>query len=573
MRRLLSAVATVVVVGASCTLSALPAGAAPAQAAGHVQTGAISGRVTDSAGRRLGNVLVELFNAPDGDHQVRTAANGTYAFAGLPSGSYEVCFGESGRPVTGGTSPTGYVHTCTGAVEVAAPRTARLDQALVTGAAVSGRVSDEGGRPVRGVALEIVPAGSLPTVPGGPVTAVDGTFRATGLAAGTYRICFHTENAAGGGSTTGYLPECFDNTPLPAVGDVLPGTDVPLVAGRERHGVNATLARGGAITGTVVNPDGTPRAGVHVRVQQQQGSVLSGEQATGRDGRYRLTGLRTGSYSVCFGHNPGTFPPADGLLNQCYRDIEFPRDNVPVTAGRVTTGIDAHLNAGGQISGRVTDLDGNPLGQVLVGIPGAPDGQAVRTADDGTYTVVFVHPGNTQLCFFGENGTGGTSLSGYQSECYNDQPVDGQHTPIPVTAGRTTTGIDAALAPRTVSSTTVTGTGITVTDTSVTVTDGGGTDGTVGGSADAAAGGDIGTTDAGNGAADGAAASGLTFDTSDTATSEGTFDTSDTATSEATFDADAAAAVTGTAGTGTAGTETATSDGTGGGFATFATTG
>src|SRR5665647_3324646 len=69
------------------------------------------------------------------------------------------------------------------------------------------------------------------------------------------------------------------------------------------------------------------------------------------------------------------------------------------------------------------------------------------TAADGTYTVTGLPAGTDyQVCFDGYFATGGASDAlGYLSQCYNNLPLSGTHTPVTVTAGGTTV-TNAALA-------------------------------------------------------------------------------------------------------------------------------
>jgi hypothetical protein len=50
------------------------------------------------------------------------------------------------------------------------------------------------------------------------------------------------------------------------------------------------------------------------------------------------------------------------------------------------------------------------------------------------------------VCFYGYGATGGSSdASGYVDQCYNNQPTSDTATPVTVTLGVATTGINAAL--------------------------------------------------------------------------------------------------------------------------------
>jgi hypothetical protein len=69
------------------------------------------------------------------------------------------------------------------------------------------------------------------------------------------------------------------------------------------------------------------------------------------------------------------------------------------------------------------------------------------TAADGSYTVTGLAAGaDYQVCFSATGATGGTSDAlGYVDQCYDSQPTSGTPTPVTVSAGGTTTAVDATL--------------------------------------------------------------------------------------------------------------------------------
>ena len=75
------------------------------------------------------------------------------------------------------------------------------------------------------------------------------------------------------------------------------------------------------------------------------------------------------------------------------------------------------------------------------------------TASDGSYKIVGLTPSATgyKVCFDATNATGGRSITGYASQCYNNvawsvfSAPPASTTPVPVAAGATASGISAAL--------------------------------------------------------------------------------------------------------------------------------
>jgi Carboxypeptidase regulatory-like domain len=126
-----------------------------------------------------------------------------------------------------------------------------------------------------------------------------------------------------------------------------------------------------------------------------------------------------------------------------------------ISARRLTAAADGPLDDDGGISGTVTAAaSGARLGNVNVEVFGSSDGEpgSASTGPDGTYTVTGLAPARDySVCFDASNATGGNSGTGYTSQCYHNVPWAGGYspapgaTPVPVTAGRLTPAVNAAL--------------------------------------------------------------------------------------------------------------------------------
>ena len=434
---------------------------------------------------------VRVFDAyGDPAGQAFTGADGTYRVTGLPAAApgYSVCFDAS--DARGGSSSTGYLGQCyrgvpwdpsdgdgvpSGAtpVPVTAGRlTPAVDAALIAAGGITGTVTAAAG----GAGLSNVRVGVFGTSPYADwlaTTGPDGTYRVTGLdlLADGYVICFDASDARGGSSGGGYFSQCYRGVPWdPSLNDGYPpddGTPVPVTAGRLTPAVDAALDAAGGITGTVTAAPGGTRLS-HVSVQVfNAGGDPAGQAFTGADGTYRVTGLPSAApgYSVCFDASDVTGGNSrHSYANQCYRGVPWDLSDggepasgatpVPVTAGRLTPAVDAALNVAGAISGTVT-AGGTRLSNVRVEVfKGSGDyvGSAT-TGADGTYQMTGL-PAATpgyRVCFDASDATDGSSRTGYLSQCYRGVPWDGGvtpapcATPVPVTAGRLTLAVDAAL--------------------------------------------------------------------------------------------------------------------------------
>ena len=161
-----------------------------------------------------------------------------------------------------------------------------------------------------------------------------------------------------------------------------------MTAGVTTPGIDAALARGGRISGRVTGTDGGGLESICVAATPVGGGVFVPGIRTNSTGRYKVTGLPTGSYRVQFGAFCLPSAPSE-YLSEYYDDHALAQDAnpVPVTAPSVTTGIHATLLAGGSISGQVTaDVGGAGLGNICVSANATASFGSATTAPNGTYT-------------------------------------------------------------------------------------------------------------------------------------------------------------------------------------------
>jgi hypothetical protein len=199
---------------------------------------------------------------------------------------------------------------------------------------------------------------------------------------------------------------------------------------------------GGTVTGRAVDDAGRGLQYVDVHLIPTTGDTTSyGYGFTAADGTFTATGVKPGTYRA-------EFAPHDGAHALTYApDAPAPRtaEVVTVRAGATTAGIDATLPAAGSIAGRVTDKAGAPLKGLSVmpdfdGFAGADHGErGVLTGADGAYVVSGLRPGSYIVGFSGDLG------NHHLGEYYPGRTVGDGVTRVTVVAGRTTTGIDAAL--------------------------------------------------------------------------------------------------------------------------------
>lgn len=209
-----------------------------------------------------------------------------------------------------------------------------------------------------------------------------------------------------------------------------------------------TLAQAGVISGTVTAEDtGDPLEDVRVIVRTPSGEFVT-STSTDASGNYTVTGLDAGEYIVKF--DPQNFSsvgdPAEAYLLEYYNDQpdQDSADPVTVTDPGTTSGIDAALERGSQISGTVTAEDGGaPLADVDVDIYDYCTLNRVadtETDSNGEYTTPGL-PTGSYIVEFDPESFGASNR--YSGEYYDDQATLLAADQINTTAPTDVTNIDA----------------------------------------------------------------------------------------------------------------------------------
>jgi hypothetical protein len=206
--------------------------------------------------------------------------------------------------------------------------------------------------------------------------------------------------------------------------------------------VNVTY---GQIAGTALDSaTKAPIAGICVHAYYSTGGVLASSQ-TNSSGAYTLSSVPAGSTQVGFSSGCG----ASNYLTQYYdgQPSLTSASTITVPAGGTASGIDAAMLAGGQITGTVTAIATNTT---LAGIcVQAYDGggavvASTQTNSSGVYTLSALPTGSYQVGFADCNA--GPDFAGtYVTQYYNGKATLASADPVAVTAGRTTSGISAAM--------------------------------------------------------------------------------------------------------------------------------
>ncbi len=388
----------------------------------------ISGTITVPAGGNAGGVTVTaigLSGGPSSFGYATSAADGRYTISGLGAGEYRIQF--SALPGCGLGYATQWYNARPdwGSADTVTLGSGEqrdgIDATLVAAAGMSGTVTGSVGEPLAGVFVFVSgPAFGFGT------TAADGTYTVTGLPAGDYKVQF----VPGYGSP--YTAEWYDDQPD---GDT--ALVVTLATGEHRPGLDAVLAGGASISGTVTGPAGEALAGVTVTASGVTAAAFA-SATTGPDGRYHLTGLAGGDYRLRF-----VLPPGSLYSGEYYDDQADGNraDTLTLAAGEQRAGVNATLAGPASISGTVRGPDGAPLAGASVSALSTSGGMGAVAVTDGSgsYFLTGLAAGDYKVHFSPPAG------SGLVSEYYDDQKDGAGAQIITLTVGAARGGVDATL--------------------------------------------------------------------------------------------------------------------------------
>jgi hypothetical protein len=242
----------------------------------------------------------------------------------------------------------------------------------------------------------------------------DGRYSATGLPPGAYRI-----NA---------LSKAYVQAKDSINSDT--SKTVTLDDGELREGFDFSLARGGAITGRVVDAEGRPLIEYFLRLLLvgDEGKPYSDSDLrmmrTDDRGIYRIYGLSAGRYIIgaenrwdyIHGkHRPETYYP--GVTNQSEAKIIEVKEGAEVAGIDIRVGIEENTY---EATGRVIDSEtGQPLPQVRVMCSSESMGRVLGTDDEGLFRIKGLASGQYHLALVSRGALSSSALMGgndYYSE-------------------------------------------------------------------------------------------------------------------------------------------------------------
>jgi len=290
--------------------------------------GSISGRVVNVAAKPLRNICVAASDVQTAFTGLAiTGKAGTYRVPGLGTGRYVL-----------------EVFPCGNQNLIAVLRHVRVRQPHATGGVnvtlhpggtVAGVVTatSSSGPPLSSTCVEVIssnPAnlGSL------AITGTDGSYQATGLAAGPYQVYFGDPLCLLG--SPGLAPQWYDDQATQAK-----ATAVTVTVGQTTPSIDAALQPFGEITGTVSGPSNTAVSGACVTAVPLPAGSAPRIVAVSRPGGYALTGLIPGRYKVEFSSGCG----AGVYATQWWKDARSRAAAKVITVrfGQDISGVNARL--------------------------------------------------------------------------------------------------------------------------------------------------------------------------------------------------------------------------------------
>jgi Carboxypeptidase regulatory-like domain len=426
-----------------------------------MQPGAtISGVVTGPGGKRLTGVCVGVASAQllgfggDDFDVIEFTDNGRYTAANLGQGQYGVNFGCGTGPYvthwygpdSGGSAPAALLSVPSGV------KITGIDARMQRGGAIAGLVTNSAGHRVQTVCVVAFFAGSgkeVLTGNGGYTFGSDGQYDVTGLAPGRYDL--QISDCSGKTRYAGqwYRDKLTRRRANPVV----------VRAGRTTSGINAVLSVGGSIAGLVTTTSGKPLRGI-CAYAYDPATKLARVAETGKTGRYLVTGLATGRYSMMF------FPCS--TQNSSYAQVTRAK-LVPVKAPHAVTGVNARLRGvatagSGSVSGTVVGGSPTPKPQIgtcveIIPVKASGSYRFATTNGTGAYRATGLAAGAYQVYFndpgcFLDPFLGGGQFGG---QWFDAQPTQATAKKITVAAGQTVSSVDATLEPNSEITGTVTG--------------------------------------------------------------------------------------------------------------------
>ena len=394
------------------------------------RAGTVTGSVTTSDGASPAGLTVNLLDL-EGKllRSITPTASSAYSITGLATGTYRLSFNAPDYVYQYYSNALDWASSS--AISVTAPNTVRnVNVQLQAGGTITGQLTagDTG--------LPFYDSGISAIGPTGPIAGKwpfdriflngPGAYLIRRLPPGNYRVFFSGQDY----QYNSLLPQYFNARP----NDPLSATLVSVSATAVVSNVDASLARGGGITGTVIAEDGGFQLDSTVSVVAPCAAPVYAR--TYEVTPFNLTGLPSGTYTLSV---PAS-PYYQGESNSAY----FPRSDItasvvaPNTSGPITIA----LRHGGQITGTISVPSGGQgsASKVQIGaylVPSDTFQAYAQTDYYGQYAIQNLLPGTYKFKIRPHAG-----YSGYPAELYAFATPT---TTVVITAAETVKDVNFAL--------------------------------------------------------------------------------------------------------------------------------
>ncbi len=309
-----------------------------------------------------------------------------------------------------------------------------IDFALSRLGRISGQVRDAAdGSPLAFVEVRL--AGPQETLE--VRTDEQGNYLAEGLEPGIWKVS---------AASFFYQDELWDDIPCQPFCNPANGTPISIQLNTHAQGIDFDLQPQGRISGRVTSAaTGEPIRFVSIEIYDSDGQIVGGSQ-TDTEGRYVAGGLPAGTYRA------KTFALFIGFVDELYEEIQCLDCDldlgtpIQVSEGQEVSNIDFTLDAGGQISGRITNaITGEGIESRILLYDGEGIPLDIFFTDPEGFTISGLRPG----AYFLE-----ASATGFVSELYDNIPCTSESpcdplsgSSVVVAIATETSGIDFALEP------------------------------------------------------------------------------------------------------------------------------
>jgi len=293
--------------------------------------GHITGRVTNSQNEPLSNIAVEVYVSGEVEFEWRgwayTDTDGKYDIGGLQPGQYQVGFFDWSQLYGLEYYDDATTRETATMVEVTAnATTANIDAVLAQTGSISGQViADDTSEPLTHVGVQVYQKqNDTWNIVNQGYTNEDGNYKVTGLHDGAYRVKFVNQF------------EFMQPEPMPPIGidqfatesyasefyndalDLASATDINVTIGETTPNINASLAKGGHITGRISDSENNPKAHLTLELFQLNNTTQEWDWIAAShsniDGFYDFGGLNSGTYRL------GAFDWSDKQTHTYYPD-------------------------------------------------------------------------------------------------------------------------------------------------------------------------------------------------------------------------------------------------------------